>query len=87
MLATCNPPLELLAVPAGMLTYSRPAPGRVASWVAGAAPVLASARGEVLSCPAWALPLADRKALAARLRSLAWLVENCVPDEAESRVG
>lgn len=85
-------PLDVLAVSAGNLAYFRPraAAGRVPTELIGVlhpAPVLASARGGVLSCPAWALPPAERKALAARLRSLAWLVENCVPDGAESRVG
>jgi hypothetical protein len=85
-------PLDVLAVPAGTLAYfrRRAEVGRVPTELIGVlrpAPVLASARDDVLSCPAWALPAADRKALAERLRSLAWLVENCVPDEAESRVG
>jgi hypothetical protein len=87
MLAAGYTPLDVLAVPAGTLAYSRPAAGRVLVGVKGSAPVLASARGVTLSCPAWAMPEADRKALAARLRSLAWLVENCVPDEAEARCG
>jgi hypothetical protein len=78
--------LDVLVVPAGGLTFLRPA-GRTLPLALGAAAVPASARGGRLSCSAWALPVADRKALAARLRSLAWLVENCVPDEAEARAG
>jgi hypothetical protein len=80
-------PLDVLAVPADTLAYSPPARGRVLVGVTGNAAVLASARGGWMSCAAWALPTAERKALAARLRSLAWLVEICVPDEAESRAG
>lgn len=81
-------PPDVFVVPAGgLLAYPSSGKGRALPGVTGNAPVLASARGGRLSCPAWALPEADRKALAERLRSLAWLVENCVPDEAESRVG
>jgi hypothetical protein len=76
---------DVLVVPAGDMTFLRPTAGRTLPLALGAAPVLASARGGWMSCPAWALPEAQRKALAARLRSLAWLVENCVPDEAEAR--
>jgi hypothetical protein len=78
---------DVLVVPAGDVTFLRPAAGRTLPLALGAAPVLASARGGRLSCGAWGLPEAERKALAGRLRSLAWLVENCVPDEAESRAG
>jgi hypothetical protein len=78
---------DVLVVPAGDMTFLRPTAGRTLPLAIGAAPVLASARGGRLCSAAWALPAADRRALAARLRSLAWLVENCVPDEAESRVG
>lgn len=80
-------PPDVFVVPAGTMTVLPAETGRELPLAFGTGDVLASARGGTLSCPAWALPEADRKALAERLRSLAWLVENCVPDEAESRVG
>jgi hypothetical protein len=79
--------LDVLVLPARAMTVLPAETGRELPLAFGTADVLASARGTVLSCPAWALPEAERKALAERLRSLAWLVESCVPDEAECRAG
>jgi hypothetical protein len=79
--------LDVLVLAPGSLDVFPGTPRQLLPAAAGIAPVLASALGPWLSCGAWALPAAERKALAERLRSLAWLVETCVPDEAEARCG